>query len=163
MKAISLWQPWASLWCCSLLKLHETRSWPISVPAGGVWVAVHAAQHVEKNFGSPAFATMLQVEFGADWRRTLPTGAIIGAVHVAECRPTHEVYPVVPEPQRGPEAFADFLSGDYTPGRYAWRCDERRVLPQPIPYRGLQKLFTLHGDAADALAKLVGQTVPQAA
>lgn len=155
MKCISLWQPWASLWCCTERKIHETRSWPICVPAGGVWIAVQASQTIEKHPFDPAFVAMLGDEFGHDWADNLPRGCVIGAVHVAECRPTYDVYPMVPDHAREPEAFSDFLSGDFTPGRYAWRCDERRVLPQPIPYRGLQKLFTLRGDAVDVLAQLV--------
>jgi hypothetical protein len=44
MKAISLWQPWASLWC-SPRKIHETRHWPTNNRG---WMLVHAAQAVRE-------------------------------------------------------------------------------------------------------------------
>src|ERR1700686_4960464 len=47
MKAISLWQPWASLWC-STRKVHETRRWPTSHHG---WLAVHAAKKLVSDCG----------------------------------------------------------------------------------------------------------------
>lgn len=53
MKAISLWQPWASLIACGA-KPYETRSW--SPPRGliGQPIAIHAAKKIDK--GAAQFA-----------------------------------------------------------------------------------------------------------
>jgi hypothetical protein len=56
MKAISLWQPWASLIACSA-KPFETRSW--APPRGmiGQTIAIHAAKKIDK--GAIDFAEAL--------------------------------------------------------------------------------------------------------
>lgn len=53
MKAISLWQPWASLIACGA-KPYETRSWAPPRDLIGQPIAIHAAKKVEK--GAGAFA-----------------------------------------------------------------------------------------------------------
>jgi hypothetical protein len=54
MKAISLWQPWASLIACGA-KPYETRSWAPPRHLIGTTIAVHAAKKVDK--GAAEFAT----------------------------------------------------------------------------------------------------------
>jgi len=85
MKAISLWQPWASLWC-SKRKVHETRHWRCSHRG---WLLVHAAKRFEKNFGpDDPLRLILDDEFGGDWAKDLPTGALVGMVNLVDCQPT---------------------------------------------------------------------------
>ena len=77
MKALSLWQPWASLWC-SKRKVHETRHWRCSHRG---WLLVHAGKHFEKTFElDDPLRLILDDEFGGDWAKDLPTGALIGMV-----------------------------------------------------------------------------------
>lgn len=47
MKAISLWQPWASLIACGA-KPYETRSWPPPRDLLGQTIAIHAAKKIDK-------------------------------------------------------------------------------------------------------------------
>ncbi len=47
MKAISLWQPWASLIACGA-KPYETRGYPPPRELIGQRIAIHAAKHVDK-------------------------------------------------------------------------------------------------------------------
>jgi activating signal cointegrator 1 len=47
MKAISLWQPWASLIACGA-KPYETRSWAPPSAIIGTTIAIHAAKRVDK-------------------------------------------------------------------------------------------------------------------
>ena len=85
MKGISLWQPWASLWCSSR-KVHDTRHWRCSHRG---WLLVHAAKHFEKDFAlDDPLRVILDDEFGSDWTLDLPTGALIGIVNMVDCVPT---------------------------------------------------------------------------
>lgn len=56
MKAISLWQPWASLIACGA-KPFETRHWAPPRDLIGHRIAIHAARHVDKE--TRAFAEEL--------------------------------------------------------------------------------------------------------
>ena len=53
MKAISLWQPWASLIACGV-KQFETRSWAPPRSLIGTTIAIHAAKKVDR--GAAEFA-----------------------------------------------------------------------------------------------------------
>jgi hypothetical protein len=48
MKAISLWQPWASLIACGA-KRYETRSWHPPPALIGQFVAIHAARKIDRD------------------------------------------------------------------------------------------------------------------
>lgn len=56
MKAISLWQPWASLIACGA-KPYETRSWAPPRDLIGATIAIHAAKKIDK--GAAEFAEEL--------------------------------------------------------------------------------------------------------
>lgn len=56
MKAISLWQPWASLIACGA-KPYETRSWAPPRDLIGTTIAIHAAKKIDK--GAAEFAEEL--------------------------------------------------------------------------------------------------------
>lgn len=56
MKAISLWQPWASLIACGA-KPYETRSWAPPRELIGQPIAIHAAKKIDK--GAAQFAEEL--------------------------------------------------------------------------------------------------------
>lgn len=137
MKALSLWQPWASLWL-SPAKIHETRSWRLHHRG---WLLVHAARKFERDVG-PELTAILDGQFGPGWAARLPVGALIGLVHIEACATTVSVYPrraveLVPEP----EPVADFWCGDFRPGRFAFRRSEFRVFDRPVPWRGQQGVF----------------------
>lgn len=139
MKAISLWQPWASLWL-SPRKIHETRHWPIHHRG---WLLVHAAKRFERDIdpGDP-LREILDDEFGGHWAMDLPTGALLGVVNVVACKRTEDVLPLVPDAAERD----DFECGDYHPGRFAWQRSDYRVFERPIPYRGMQGLFDVPND-----------------
>jgi hypothetical protein len=136
MKAISLWQPWASLWC-SKRKVHETRHWRCSHRG---WLLVHAAKRFETVDLDDRLRLILDHEFGDKWARELPTGALIGMVNVIDCLPTQTL--------TGDAAASDDdrECGDFGPGRFAWKRDEFRRFNQPIPYRGRQGFFNVPAD-----------------
>lgn len=125
--AISLWQPWASLWCATTAKVHETRHWPIKHRG---WIVVHAAKRIEFDH-SARLNDILDSEFGGHWGMDLERGAIVGAVHLIDCIPTELAAP----------DEDDRECGNYGTGRYAWKRDQFISLERPIPYRGQQGLF----------------------
>lgn len=152
MKAISLWQPWASLWC-SPRKIHETRHWDC---AHRGWLVVHAAKRFEKDH-PPALAAILRAEFGADWFKTLPTGAIIGMVNLINCAPTERIIADTNIVHGAGPVFGDksdnILCGDFAPGRFGWERSEFKLLPSPVPYRGMQGFFNVPDELlAEAIA-----------
>ena len=129
MKAITLWQPWASLWL-SPAKRFETRRWPTGIRG---WVLVHAAKKLVRLLPAD-LDDVVQDEFGCSWPDNLPTGALIGAVNLVGCHPTGLF---------APHAGSDELAcGDWTPGRFCWERDESyQRFEIPIPYRGSQRFF----------------------
>lgn len=149
MKALSLWQPWATVWVLGY-KQHETRSWATAHRGP---TAVHAAKTPPS-----AIPGLLDLIRG-DWmywsmalrghcpvdeeRRIiglggLPRGAILGVVNISGCEPTDTLERKIYNRER---AF-----GDYTPGRFGWLTDSRTKLLEPIPYRGRQQLFEVPDD-----------------
>lgn len=131
MKAVSLWQPWASLWL-SARKIHETRHWPT---AHRGWLAVHAAKRFERDHPSE-LAGILRAEFGSTWFKNLPTGALIGMVNLVDCVPTEVIL-------QADHAADNIVCGNFGPGRFGWQRRDFRLLRNPIPYRGLQGIFNV--------------------
>jgi hypothetical protein len=143
MKAISLWQPWASLWC-SNRKVHETRHWRCRHRG---WLLVHAAKRFEKNFQlDDPLRLILDDEFGRHWATDLPAGALIGMVNVIDCLPTQTLF-------GGTAASGDDREcGDFGSGRFAWKRGEFRLFEQPVPYRGRQGIFNVPDDLIPMVA-----------
>jgi hypothetical protein len=136
MKAISLWQPWASLWC-SDAKIHETRHWPTKHRG---WLLVHAAKRTIDDYqGDDRLDQICEGIWGNHWGQDLPRGALIGMVNIADCLRTETVLAGYQEPD-------DYECGDFSAGRFAWKRDLFRVFPKPIPYRGSQGFFEVPDD-----------------
>lgn len=128
MKAITLWQPWASLWVAGV-KVHETRSWSTRYRGP---LLVHAARRPidVSEWSGINLAVLIQVAgLTVD---ALPYGAIVGRVDLVDVLETRDVHP----------SPADRCAGNWADGRYAWRA-ERPVVLEPIPYRGRQGLFSV--------------------
>lgn len=135
LPAISLWQPWASLlFTDPPAKIHETRHWPAPFRLLGARIAIHAAMRLPQV--EPELAELCADRFGADWRRTLPRGAIVGTAILTRCTrmgPRHD--------QAQPASPADRLCGDWTDDRWAWRLTDRKPLASPIVMPGRQGWF----------------------
>ena len=70
-----------------------------------------------------------------------PTGAIIGKAILRDCKLIDQEYhdfikELCPE---------EFLYGDFTVGRYAWRLEEPEIFKNPIPASGKQGLWNFDG------------------
>jgi hypothetical protein len=138
IKAISLWQPWASLAACGA-KSIETRGWSPSYRGP---LAIHAAKRVltndflysllhDKTFVQAYLKVGLTELSGM---RRLPRGVILATCTLADCVRTEDV-PAIGWKER---AF-----GDYSPGRWAWLLTNIKMLPEPIPCVGRQGLFNV--------------------
>jgi hypothetical protein len=151
MKAITLHQPWASF-CFGESKPFETRSW--KTPYRGK-LLIHAAKVPIYNEGARVLRNLLELaarkaamqsgypaseseiqDLVAEMRESSPPhplGAIIGMVYLVDCVPA--------------EAAAQSLdifqlqTGDYTPGRWAWKLEHAVRFETPIPARGKQGLW----------------------
>jgi activating signal cointegrator 1 len=128
IKAITLWQPWASL-IARHAKLYETRSWSTRYRG---WLAIHAAKRKPEGFTAAAHVL---AEVGYTRWSQLPTGAIVAVARLTGVISTDA------------RAFVENLSeqertfGDYSPGRYAWKLEDVRRLEEPIAVAGKQGLW----------------------
>lgn len=139
MKAISLWQPYASF-MADELKLYETRN-RLTHFRGEL--AICAAQRKSRymEFGAEIEDLILRLGI-LHWQRTklmsprpalLPLGAVVCVVSVYDCQPVEQVR-VSP---------LERLVGDYSRGRFAWLTRDCRQLKTPVPVKGKQGFFNL--------------------
>lgn len=149
MKALTLWQPWASFLVVPLPqphrpKKHETRGRNIKYRGP---VAIHAAKRepawVRKAFLESfncraALEKFLTVNRSGDFYLenvfdALPRGEIVGGVNIVDSYPTEEMQAI---------GF-DWLLGDFSPGRHAILTQLPRRLITPIPWRGNRGMWNL--------------------
>jgi hypothetical protein len=128
MKAISLWQPWASAIIAGV-KSYETRGWKTAHRGP---ILIHAAKH-----WSPALAAFLNEaqDRGALPDGDYPRGALLGAVKIESCEAVEVVRLRIGPIER--------LLGDYRDGRQAWQLSAPVQLARPIYYCGAQRIFNV--------------------
>jgi|WetSurMetagenome_2_1015567.scaffolds.fasta_scaffold01177_18 activating signal cointegrator 1 len=150
IKAISLWQPWASLIAVGAKK-YETRSWATSY-RGPLLICAAKGGLSKQNFftivlASPAMRDALrplldyppELELNSYlWahrlERDLPFGKAAAVVDLTDCIQT-ELF------KRGhPEFLREVSLGDFSSGRYAWKLENVRAI-EPFPVKGRQRLF----------------------
>lgn len=148
MRAISLWQPWASLWLTDH-KIHETRHW--HTPYRGA-LYVHAAKRrIGPSDLSPDLERLCIKQWGSSFRDRLPYGAVIGIVKLLECSETQTVG----------TTDVDKICGDWTPGRFAWLRAPQPIHIGPWPYKGRQGFFNVN-DLDDVANRVLGVTTADA-
>lgn len=139
IRALSLWQPWASLMAIGAKQL-ETRSWP-AARAGlrpGELVAIHAAKRpMPYELRWEMHAPCKDVGLDLDH---VPYGSVVSIHRFEECLPTTVYRDGVPWCAEWLDTLSeqelDF--GDYGQDRYAWRMPLVYRLPQAPPVRGAQ-------------------------
>lgn len=126
MKALSLYQPWASLMAVGAKKI-ETRSW--STPYRGL-IAIHAAQKWDRDLrdqcmGSP-FYERLFGDGHFENSTKLPRGGFVAVGKLRHCLSTTRDAKFIPSMDAD-----EFRFGDYSPRRFMWVFDEiRRSAPR---------------------------------
>ena len=154
MKAISIWQPWASAIAIGA-KRFETRSWETRYRGP---LLIHASKRCVQD-------EMIQVKCSWTWcgvlrplglsmggmerpEEFLPFGKIIAIANLVDCRAAGELTLQEVGEWRFPAgeenkifAWNEGILGDFTLGRFAWQLDDVRQLKRPIDFRGAQGLF----------------------
>lgn len=159
MKAVSLWQPWASLIACGA-KTVETRSWPAPRSVVGQRIAIHAAKRTSElaMLRAPVFRDALRErrELVHLVDGELPLGHIVATAVLTDC--------FVMSASRCADVRAnqplEYAFGHWEPGRFGWQLADVQVV-DPIPYRGAQGLFDVTGvlgqsTAGEAQSSLFG-------
>lgn len=128
MKAISLWQPWASAMARGV-KRNETRSWPTSHRGD---LLICSAKRKPRPHELSGIADICYEDALA-----MPYGCALCVVELFDCVPTSRVlyFGTLPE--------AEAELGDYSAGRFAWLTRNLRQLKRPVPMRGHQGFWEL--------------------
>lgn len=125
MKAISLWQPWASL-MAEGLKRNETRHWATSYRGP---ILIHATKRMEAP--TILMRELLKPHGYQSWD-DFPRGALVCKVNLVDCISSGKYSPGHPE----------YQFGDYGPNRYVWITNNLEKF-KPIPYKGSQGFFNV--------------------
>lgn len=152
MKALSLYQPWATLVAMEQKKI-ETRSWQTSYRGT---LAIHASKNTSYIMRSKkdyilddypfCFLTNKETFLWAHER--FPLGAVIALARLVDCLPTDQIKRAFGRlwikstsgvSYQISEREQNF--GDYSPGRYMWFLDQIVVLHKPVPARGAMMLW----------------------
>lgn len=153
MKALSLWQPYASLIACGA-KPFETRDRAPSWHLIGKRIAIHAAKRRPTRLGAMALDNLGVADAlgRADWCDGLPYGVVVctavlrGAYRTASWA-HHAGAPVAVDAVAGPTpplaAIPTDLWGDYSPGRWCWHLVDVVALDPPVLATGRQGLFAI--------------------
>jgi len=145
-KAISLWQPWASL-VARGVKTYLTLLKPTDYRGP---IAIHAARVLDLA-GSPDQLCMAAL--GSNWTNSLPLSAMVAVADLVDVQEGREVERRLTR--------ADRAAGSYGPGRWAWRIENVRPIRKAIPTPGRQGLFTWR--APEDLHDRLGAPLDQAA
>lgn len=154
MKALSLWQPWASLIAVGAKRI-ETRHWQCPQVFVGQTVAIHAAKRT-RDLGLVDFDPFRRTLEAAKLddrlvapegmprtmsvRYMLPLGAIVATARIKRCAPiTAEGATALRTTQPDEHAFGNY-SLDEGP-RWAWILDDVTALPVPLICEGAQGVF----------------------
>jgi hypothetical protein len=141
MKALPLWQPWASLVACGAKRV-ETRSWPTPTTILGERIAIYATKgglskgDLHDLLDTEPFGSALRhlvpdayagAPTGKALERALPRGVIVCTVRLARCAP---ITAEAGERLRVWDAD-EYAFGDYTAGRWAWVLEDVLCLDPP--------------------------------
>ena len=146
MRALSLWQPWASAVALGHKQI-ETRSW--RTPYRGP-LAIHSARTktgVELAMQGAGHAMAWRQVF---WHHNeglrslflgLPYGAILATCELVDCVPVEQVVQELLLRQADGGGWLERQLGDYRAGRWAWILANVRPLAVALPWTGRQGLF----------------------
>lgn len=143
MKAISLWQPWASA-MASGMKRNETRHW--ATEYRGDLVICSAKRKPSREEAGEDFEAAM----------ALPYGCALCIVELYDIVPTAAFHGATPLKINQFEADL----GNYTPGRFAWLTRNLRTLDPPVPVIGRQGFWNLPAEIVALIESSICQTKP---
>jgi activating signal cointegrator 1 len=157
MRALSLWQPWATLIALGEKKI-ETRHWHTDYRGP---VAIHAAKSshvprkmlvsVGRSFNDEIIRNTLAAH-SIEHLKQLPFGAILCIVRILWTRPTDHI--VIDPEMKDQLTTRELAFGNYEPGRYAWGLELVKVYSRPIPARGHQSFWQWEANQAELHAEV---------
>lgn len=134
MRAISLWQPWATLLVRGIKKI-ETRHWDTKYRGG---LIVHASQ-TRKGFRE--FSTEVLKHWSHELNIEFPLGAYVGIVNLYDTQSTEDI------------EVDERLYGNFEAGRFGWLCQNFREFTEPFPAKGQQGFWTPKPEVLTELLK----------
>ena len=140
MRAFTTHQPWASL-IAEGAKEYETRSWGTNYRGP---VAIHAGKREPRIAELPGGISW-------KWTRDQPLGAIVAIATLTDC--VHTNWLDVSSEERA--------VGDWSPWRYAWKLEDVKALPEPIPCRGYQGLWHVPHELVGRLRSHAARPLPE--
>ena len=140
MKALTLWQPWATLMAVGI-KTIETRSWRTHYRGP---LAIHAAARPVVKDLKPGYSFYMSAPSPSG--RTLPLdfplGVVLGVCELIACESTND--------RRWISVVKDskeYIFGNYGPNRFMWVTKNMKAFDEPIPARGYQGLWNWEKEA----------------
>lgn len=135
MKALTLFQPWASLVVYGF-KHIETRSWRTAYRGP---LVIHASKNA--TFMPRLLFLLAQGAVPPEVRDLpFPTGALLAYVQLVNCGLAMAMLR-----HYGGSPTEEAL-GDYAPGRYGWVMERPQPFPHPLPCKGALGLWQVPGD-----------------
>jgi hypothetical protein len=132
VKAISLWQPWASLIPLGL-KHYETRAWKTNYR--GKLLICSTAENSKHYDEYLKICSQLQLP---SWSNFLH-GQAIAICDLVDC------IEMTPE-FMAQQSYTEILCGDWQVGRYAWKLEKIQAIKEPFPVKGRQGFFNVNGE-----------------
>lgn len=153
MRAISLWQPWASAVAIGA-KGVETRHWSTDYRGP---LAIHASKRrvqweLDEMTSDASWCAALaplgkwwvkpETIAGLDCR--MPFGAVVAVVDLVDVKPSEDFGLEIDElrtREGHAGAWSERMMGNYGPGRFGWILGNVRRLREPLPWKGAQSFF----------------------
>lgn len=138
LKALTLWQPWASLICFEEKRV-ETRCWETKYRGP---LAIHAALKQppdwlgETRWRNGFEKHLLQASITHGWGKALPVGCVLCIVNLRAIQRANTV--------RADLSDKELLFGNYEDDRYAWFLELLHRFDPPIPAKGNRLLWNWH-------------------
>jgi len=132
LKAISLWQPWASLIPLGL-KHYETRSWKTNYR--GKLLICSTAKSTKAQY-QQYLKICNEVELPTWDETNFPHGQAIAICDLTDC------IPMTPE-FIAQQSQTEILCGDWQVGRYAWKLENIQPITESFAVKGKQGLFNI--------------------
>jgi hypothetical protein len=152
LRAISLWQPWASAIALGS-KTIETRHWSTQYRGP---LAIHAAQRKVRSelqdYGlDPIWQGALHLlppDKSAGDIFMLPFGAIVATCNLIGCLTSEEIFrcraaQVLKVHGTFPHSWTEEMMGNLSDGRYGWILADIKPLAAPVPFKGKQGFFNV--------------------
>ena len=148
MKALTLWQPWATLVAMEVKRI-ETRCWstkyrgPLAIHAAAQIPAKYLGRSAQMEPFRDELADLFCVRRDRDDRggkrvddilRVLPKGKVVCIVKLTGVEEIGcMLRETIPERER--------IFGNYDDGRYAWHLEMLEVIEPPVPVKGNRMLW----------------------